>query len=379
MTKRSNNLDDVSTDVLEASGFGIIVSNNDQACKIANQYSFESGYEKITVKYKGIEIYQVHHIVFAHIPGYSHTAVSALYEGLNSLSSLYHYRYRKLFLMTTAVSCKCVKEGLNGLISIERVHFKSYDDNDINKEDFEFYLPEGAQKMYPATAVSQCGRNSGQKLPKCLQMPVQVLLNLNVEVDALTTAPPKFLTDSKIVVMAVNKKIACNYKLATVRELLFDDKHQQDFVNAVVRFASDIASEENLHNTPMTPPASCKKQRCINPPTKTENELQEVLPHDKQREIIEKFERNILVTSLHPDDMNCFTRCLGLKDIDYEHIAYEHNHKNPKEQIHCIIKEWFEQKGFQANIKKFKEALKALNKRELYDRFVLYCDEVRNP
>ena len=360
MTKRSKDSDTLSA------AFAMIVPNNEQAVEIANQYSSECGSEKVCVDYKGIEMYQVKFAVFAHIPGYNQTAVSNLYEGLRSFVGSYRY----IFLITTAVSCACVKEGANGLISIETI----YSLNQCSKE-FGFYLPEGAQKMYPATAVSQCN----QKFPRIpLTSAVQVLLNLNVMVDALTL-PPQFAPTNQLIVMAVNvDKIACKYKQATVRKLLFDDKkHSQDFVRAVVNFVFRIASEDSL-TLPMTPPATCKKQRLDHLLlSEMDNKLKETFSKEeyaKQRALIEKFEKDFLVTTLSPDKLPNFARCLGLTDNDYKIIEYDHNHKNPGEQIHCIVKKWFEKEGFDATVMKFSEALQGMNK-ESYDNFVLYCKE----
>ena len=354
MTKRSKD-----SDILTAN-FAVIVPNNEQAVEIANQYSLECGKEKVCVNYNGMEIYQVKSAVFAHIPGYERTAVSILYEGLRSFGGSYRY----LFLITTAVSCACVKEGVNGLISIETV----YSLNNSNK-DFHFFLPEGAQQMYPATAVAQCN----QKLPRTPLTTVQVLLNLNVMVDALTL-PPQFAPTNQLIVMAVNvDKIACKYKQASVRKLLFDNKHFQTFVRAVVNFASRIAASEDNLALPMTPPATCKKQRLLL--NEMDDKLKEMSSKEKytrQRDLIEKFERDFLVPTLSPDKLSNFARCLGLTDIDYKNIEYEHNYKNPSEQIHCIVREWFEKKGLEATVKTFSEALQDMNK-ELYDNFVLYC------
>ena len=338
-----------------------IVINNEEALEIANRQDFTCGSKKITVKYKGIEMYQVGSIVFAHIPGYSHTAVSNLCEGLLSLGGEIY----RAFLITTAVSCACVKEGVNELISIERIYSNSREACDSSKE-FGFYLPEGSKKMYPATAVSQCD----QKITRTTC--VQVLLNLNVIIDALTLLSKSALTN-QLIVMAVNvAKIACKYKHATVRKLLFDN-HFQDFVSVVARFVSRFTSEDSI-TLPMTPPATCKKQK-LHHQLLSKNDDEVPLSkeeYDKQRKIIEEFEKDFLITSLSQDKLSSFTRCLGLTDIDYKNIEYEHNHANPKEQIHCIVKAWFEKEGLGANVKKFGKALQDMNK-ELYDNFILYC------
>ena len=372
MTKRSNisdNFQDNFPDVFVPPKFAIIVPNNEEALEMANQYSLISDYKKSTVLYKGIEMYRVHHTVFTHIPGYTHNTISTLYDGLNSLGR----PYCRIFLITTAVSCNCVKEGVDNLVSIEKIS------NRADKDELDFFLPEGAQKMYPATVISECG----QKLPKALQPCVQVLLNLNVMVDALT-APPQDLS-TEFVVMAVNvDKIACKYKQAAARKLLFDKKHFQEFVRSVVQFVSRIANEQSLL---MTPPPTCKKQRMdYLPLSELENELKETFSnfsakerHTREKEIIEKFERDVLIMTLSPENLSGFARCLGLKNNEYENIQYEHNHKNPKEQIHCIIKEWFEKEGFQANLIKFIKALQDMKNKELYDNFLLRCYEVHNP
>ena len=337
-----------------------IVMNNEEALEIANRHDLICGPKKITVrKYKGLEMYQAGSVVFAHIPGYSHTAVSNLCEGLLSLGCEIY----RVFLITTAVSCACVKEGVNELISIEKIYSRGFDDS----KEFGFYLPEESQKMYPATAISQCDQKLTRTPPTA---GVQVLLNLSVMIDALTL-PPNFALTNQLIVMAVNvAKIACKYKHATVRKLLFDD-HFQDFVSAVVRFVSRITSEDNL-TLPMTPPTTCKKQKLDHQLlSKIDDKLNEI-PYGMQREIIEKFEKDFLITSLPPDKLSSFTRCLGLTDIDYKNIEYEHNRTNPKEQIHCIVKAWFEKEGLEANVKKFGKALQDMNK-ELYDNFILYC------
>ena len=352
MTKRS------PQDILTA----FIVINNEEALEIANRQDLICGSKKITVKYKGLEMYQVGSIVFAHIPGYTHTTVSNLCEGLLSLGGEIH----RVFLITTAVSCACVKEGVNKLISIERIYCNSREACDSSKE-FGFYLPEGSQKMYPATAVSQCD----QKITRTTG--VQVLLNLNVMIDALTLLPKVALTD-QLIVMAVNvAKITCKYRHTIVRKLLFDN-HFQDFVSVVARFVSRFTSEGS-GTLSMTPPATCKKQKLNHQLLSKINDKAVPLSkeeYDKQREIIEKFEKDFLITSLSPDKLSSFTRCLGLTDIDYKNIEYEHHHANPKEQIHCIVKAWFEKEGFEANVKKFGKALQDMNK-ELYDNFILYC------
>ena len=354
MTKSPNQ------DILTA----FILINNEEALEIANRHDLICGSKMIPVKYKGIDMYQVGSAVFVHIPGYSHTTVSNLCEGLASFGGEIH----RIFLITTAVSCACVKEGVNELISIERI----YSSNCDSSKEFEFYLPEGSQKMYPATAVSQCDQKLTRTPPTA---GVQVLLNLSVMIDALTL-PPRFALTNQFVVMAVNvAKIACKYKNATVRKLLFDN-HFQDFVSVVGRFVSRITSEGSL-TLPMTPPTTCKKQKLDRLLlSKIDDKLNEIPlskeEYDRQRKIIEKFEKDFLVTSLPPDKLSTFTRCLGLTDIDYKNIEYEHNHKNPKEQIHCIVKAWFEKEGLEANVKKFGKALQNMNK-ELYDNFILYC------
>ena len=366
MTKRSND----SRSEISTAAFAVIVPDHEQALEIANQYSLACGSEKVCVDYKGIEMYQVKLAVFAHIPGYSHTAIANLYEGLRRSNG---GSYRQLFLITTAVSWTCVNEGANGLISIETV--SSLNCNEA--EEFGFYLPEGAQKMYPAIAVSQCN----QKFRPSRRVPlptVQVLLNLNVMVDVLTALPAP---TNQLIVLAVNvDKIACMYKQATVRKLLFDKQHFQGFVRAVVNFVSQIASEDGPA-LPMTPPTTCKKQRPAADHlllSVIDNKLKETLSMEEytrqNKDIIEKFERDYLVTTLSPNKLSTFTRCLGLTDNVYKNIEYEHNHKNPKEQIHCIVKEWFENEGSGATMMKFGEALQDMNK-ELYDNFVLYCRE----
>ena len=281
MTKRSKD-----SDILTVN-FAVIVPNNEQAVEIADQYSLKCGSEKVCVSHKGIEIYQVKSAVFAHIPGYNHTAVSTLYEGLRSFGGSYRY----LFLITTAVSCTCVKEGVNELISIETV----YSLNPECSRDFGFYLPEGAQKVYPAIAVSQCDQN----LPTTPLPNVQVLLNLNVMVDALTL-PPQFACTSQLNVMAVNvDKIECKYEHATVRKLLFENKHVhfQDFVRVVVNFVSRIAASEDCLALLMTPPATCKKRR----PDHLLLSAMDKEEYTTQKDLIEKFERDFLVATLSPD------------------------------------------------------------------------------
>lgn len=100
--------------------------------------------------------------------------------------------------------------------------------------------------------------------------------------------------------------------------------------------------------------------------------------HTQEKEIIEKFEREVLITNLSPDKLPRFTRCLGLTDNDYKNIEYENKSKNPKEQIHCIIQEWFTKKGSQANLMNFIKALQDMEK-ELYYNFLLHCNEVCSP
>ena len=284
MTKRSKD---------SAAAFAVIVPNSEQAVQIADQYSLECGSEKVCRNCNSMEIYQVKSTVFAHLPGYTRIAVSTLYEGLRSFGGSYRY----LFLITTAVSCTCVKEGVDGLISIETV----YSLNGSNK-DFRFFLPEGAQRMYPATAVSQCN----QRLPRTPLTTVQVLLNLNIVIDALTL-PPQFAPTNQLIVMAVNVgKIACKYKQTTVRNLLFDNEHFQNFIRAVVNFVSRIASEDNFA-LPMTPPATCKKQRL----NEMDNKIKSKEEYARQRYLIEKFEKDFLYSTLLPDKLSNFARCLG--------------------------------------------------------------------
>jgi len=375
MTKRKGDLDNFQSTICDK--FAIIVPDDDQAREIADEYSSISGHERYVHKYKNIEIYQVQRIIFAHIPGYSHTAVSTLYNGLRSLLGSLGGSYHRLFVITTAVSCACVKERDSNLISIDTIY--SMDCN--NKEEFGFYLPEGTKKIYPATAVSaHCDL---KKLPKNLQ-DVQVLLNLNITVDALSPLP-KFLSPNQIVVMAVNVgKIACKYKPTTVRKLLFDNLHFQDFVKTVAMFASSIVRSQIEDSLPMTPPDTCKKQRQFSS-SELEDELLKTFPiptnkgeHCRHKEVIEKFEKEVLITTLPPKELPNFARCLGLTDNDFATIEYEHNYRNPKEQMHCIINEWYEKEGFHANVIEFNEALKDMGKKELHDNFLLYCSEAHN-
>ena len=371
-TKRSRKRSSISAVSFDQPRYGIIVPDDDQAAKLATLYgSMIKCCEKdfVTRKHKGIEMYQVQNVVFAYIPGYNRDAVDALCDALHSLGG----SYRQLFLVTTAVSCACVKEGVNDLISINAIRSSSC----CNKEHyrFGFYLSEGAKKAYPAVAVSQCD----QKLPKNQHPSVQVLLNLSVPVDALTI--PEHLSTNPLVVMAVNvEKIQCKYKQATARKL-FDNKHQT-FVTAVVTFVSQLAKEDD--SLPMTPPPSGKKQKLE--ANEGESKLKDFFPdpnaaeqHGKQRKIIEKFERDYLISTLSPNDLPNFARCLGLTDNDYENIEYDHNHKYPKEQIHCIIKRWFEKDGFQANVINFDKALQLMNNKNLCDNFLLFCNEARKP
>lgn len=371
--KRSRKRSSISTVSFDQPRYGIIVPDDNQAVKLATLYgSMIKCCEKdfVTRKHKGIEMYQVQNVVFAYIPGYNRDAVDALCDALHSLGG----SYRQLFLVTTAVSCTCVKEGVNDLISINAIHSSSCS----NKEDyrFGFYLSEGAKKAYPAVAVSQCD----QKLPKNKNPSVQVLLNLSVPVDALTI--PEYLSTNPLVVMGVNvEKIQCKYKQVTARKL-FDNKHYQTFVTAVVMFVSQLANEDD--SLPMTPPPSGKKQKLQT--NEGESKLKDFFPdpnsaeqHSKQRKIIEKFERDHLISTLSPNDMPNFARCLGLTDNDYEHIEYDYNRKNSKEQIHCIIKRWFEKDGFQANIINFDRALQLVGNKNLCNIFFLFCNEARKP
>lgn len=139
MTKRSissDNFQDNLSDVLVPPTFAIIVPNNEEVLEMANQYSLVSDHKKSTVLCKGIEMYRVHHTVFTHIPGYTHNAISALYDGLNSLGR----PYRRIFLITTAVSCNCVKEGVDNLVSIEKIS------NRVDEDELGFFYQREHRK-----------------------------------------------------------------------------------------------------------------------------------------------------------------------------------------------------------------------------------------
>ena len=85
--------------------FAVIVAEDEESWQIANCFDNQpQRKEKYSIRHNG------HVAVVTSLPGYTSNAVSTLYEELSSTVR------GPIFMIATAISCKCVEAGLNELI-----------------------------------------------------------------------------------------------------------------------------------------------------------------------------------------------------------------------------------------------------------------------
>ena len=301
--------------------------------------------------------------VLTALPGYTHQAVYVLFKSLSPLVR------GNTFLFSAAVSCGCVKPGINGLICIDTL----YETSSSEKVELKFYLTKEAEKTYPATAISKCShsfKNSRKRSwPQCK---VQVFVTLDIPVDAIP---------SNTILLTLNiDKLPCSYKQADIKRLLFGNEHCEALVDAVTAFIPNIASDSHLV-LPLTPPGTCKKQKLIKPMCDKEDQFINLFPcpttneeYAEQKKLIDDFEKDHIIAELDPNSYQHFARCLGLADVEYDHIKQDYR---SQEHVHQTIRKWYSKQGSLANVKNFYCALEM--HKGLQDSFKFYCKEHRKP
>jgi len=350
--------------------FAVILPDNNGAQQLSSRYHGScTTQDDFPVDCQRIPMYKIQingllGIVTA-IPGHTHQAVSVLLQILSSAIPRHN-----MFLFSTAVSCGCVSAKSNELISIDTLYGAS------SEVALKFYLPKGAEKAYPATAVSKCNLqllsgSSRKRLRRQCQCKVQSLVSLDIPVDAI---------QGDIILMAVNiNKIPCSYKQADVKRLLFNDDYSQALIDAVTTFIPDIAVDTHLFSMPliMTPPQTGKKQKLIKPLSDKDSQFINLFPYpatreeySEQKSLIDKFVKDHVITELDPDSYQDFARCLGLTDVDYTHIRHDYS---GSELIHQTFRKWFSKEGHCANVKSFYHALEAY--KGLQHNFLFYCNK----
>jgi len=350
--------------------FAVILPDNNGAQQVSSRYNgscttsddFPVGCQRIPM-YK-VQINGLLGIITA-IPGHTQQAVSVLLQILSSAVPRCN-----TFLFSTAVSCGCVKTRRNELISIDTLYGTSSETVVL-----KFYLPKGAEKAYPATAVSKCGHNSGssRKRLQLSQCKVQALVSLDIPVDAVP---------ADIILIAVNvNKIPCSYKQADVKKSLFNDEYSQALIDTVTAFIPDIMVDPHLVSLPLTPPQTCKKQKSIKPLCDKDNQFINLFPYpttteeySEQKSLIDKFVNGHVIMELHPDSYQNFARCLGLNDAEYALIKHDYS---GHELIYQTIRKWFSKEGCRANVKNFCGALET--HKGLQHNFLFYCKEYHEP
>ena len=339
--------------------FAVIVAGDEESWQIANCFNYQpQRKEKYSIRHNG------HIAVVTSFPGYTSNAVSTLYEELSSTVR------GPIFMIATAVSCKCVEAGLNELISIDTLYAISDE-----KVELKFYLPKGSEKALPATAVSQC---PGKSIPLSQHSKpvVQVLVNLNIPVDSLKHP-------TEIILLGVNvDKIACQYEAVDVRKSLIGTEHSQALVNAVARFIPTIKLTVD-HDVALllTPPYTSHRKRKHE--AFLEGKQVEKFPchtTTETKKLINKFVQNYLISSLSPKKLKEFAVALGLTGNEYEHIEYDCHYQNATEQIFKIVDKWYEKKGTtDATVENFSAALGQMNHKELQKNLLqLFCYEEYN-
>ena len=201
---------------------------------------------------------------------------------------------------------------------------------------------------------------------------MQVLVNLSIPVSSLKHP-------TEIILLAVNvNKIACQYKAVDVRKSLINTEHSQTLVDAVAHFIPTIKPTVDHDIVPiLTPPHTSHRKRKQSEAL-LEDKLPEKFPRTTKetKELVNKFVRDCVISSLGPQRLKEFALSLGLTDTEYENIEYDCHHKNPSEQIINIVNKWYEKKGTDATAENFNAALRSMKHKELQDNFVqLFCSE----
>ena len=235
--------------------------------------------------------------------------------------------------------------------------------------ELDLYLPEGAKKAFPATAVPLC---TGKSFSPSNIEAVQVLVSLNIPIESL-----KYPTE--VTFMAVNvDRIDCQYEPEDVRNLLCRDSNSQALVDAVTSFIPTITPTIDYGIAPLlTPPDTSHRRKRKQSEALLEDRPPKKFPcHNAKetKELINSFVQEYVVASLNPSKLKEFALSLGLTDTEYENIKYNNHYQNPAEQIFNVVSKWFEKKGTGATAKNFSTALQQMKHKELQDNF-LYCCE----